>query len=139
MAATAENPFTSITKEIQIGDNTYKYFDLSELGKEKLARLPYSVRVLLESAVRNCDGFHVKQDDVSRILDWEKNRSAQAEIPFRPARVILQDFTGVPTVVDFAAMRDAVKRLGGDPDKINPICPTDLVIDHSVQVDVSRR
>ena len=93
---------------------------------------------MLESAIRNCDGFHVLQTDVENILDWEKKQTQSVEIPFKPARVILQDFTGVPAVVDFAAMRDAVKRLGGDPEKINPICPADLVIDHSIQVDVSR-
>ncbi|XP_017795879.1 PREDICTED: cytoplasmic aconitate hydratase-like [Habropoda laboriosa] len=96
--------------------------------------------VLLESAVRNCDNFQVKQSDVEKILDWENNQALPdgAEVSFKPARVILQDFTGVPAVVDFAAMRDAVKRLGSDPDKINPICPSDLVIDHSIQVDFIR-
>jgi len=101
-----------------------------------LETLPYSIRVLLESAVRNCDEFNVKADDVERILAWEKNSSLGLDIPFKPARVILQDFTGVPAVVDLAAMRDAMKRLGGDPAKINPLCPVDLVIDHSVQADV---
>lgn len=102
--------------------------------------MPYSIRVLLESAVRNCDNFQVKQQDVENILNWEQNQSLEAgiEVPFKPARVILQDFTGVPAVVDFAAMRDAVKNLGGDPQKINPNCPADLVIDHSVQVDFAR-
>jgi len=93
--------------------------------------------VLLESAVRNCDDFAVKENDVEKILDWVKTSKQDVEIPFRPARVILQDFTGVPAVVDLAAMRDAMKRLGGDPAKINPLCPVDLVIDHSVQVDAS--
>ncbi|KAF9794527.1 hypothetical protein SFRURICE_011817 [Spodoptera frugiperda] len=104
-------------------------------------RLPYSVRVLLESCVRNCDGFQVLQKDVQNVLEWETNQAVEGgvEIAFKPARVILQDLTGVPAVVDFAAMRDAVKDLGGDPQKINPICPADLVIDHSVQVDFARR
>lgn len=97
--------------------------------------LPYSIRVLLESAVRNCDDFSVKETDVEKILNWVENSQNDVEIPFRPARVILQDFTGVPAVVDLAAMRDAMKRLGGDPSKINPLVPVDLVIDHSVQVD----
>jgi aconitate hydratase len=97
--------------------------------------LPYSVRVLLESAIRNCDNFSVKESDVENILNWKVTSSKDVEIPFKPARVILQDFTGVPAVVDLAAMRDAVKRLGLDPMKINPLCPVDLVIDHSVQVD----
>ncbi|XP_012940716.1 cytoplasmic aconitate hydratase [Aplysia californica] len=138
MAAVAENPFQNVVKELEVEGKKFTYFDLASLGKEKLDRLPYSVRVLLESAVRNCDNFQVRSEDVERILDWEKQQSDQVEVPFRPARVLLQDFTGVPTVVDFATMRDAVKRLGGNPDKINPICPTDMVIDHSVQVDISR-
>lgn len=108
-----------------------------------LDELPFSIRVLLESAVRNCDNFQVKESDVHNILNWnatkgDNNLEADIEIPFKPARVILQDFTGVPAVVDFAAMRDAVLKLGGDPEKINPICPSDLVIDHSVQVDFAR-
>jgi aconitate hydratase len=86
----------------------------------------------LESAVRNCDEFNVQSSDVERILDWVKNSKLDVDIPFKPARVILQDFTGVPAVVDLAAMRDAMNRLGGDPSKINPLCPVDLVIDHSV-------
>ena len=86
--------------------------------------------------MRNCDDFSTKQSDIETILNWEKSCVEQLEIPFRPARVILQDFTGVPAVVDLAAMRDAMKRLGGAPKKINPLCPVDLVIDHSVQVDV---
>jgi aconitate hydratase len=100
--------------------------------------LPYSVRVLLESAIRNCDNFSVTEKDVENILNWKTNSTKDVEIPFKPARVLLQDFTGVPAVVDLAAMRDAVKRLGLDPMKINPLCPVDLVIDHSVQVDKSR-
>uniref|UniRef100_A0A4W3J2B0 aconitate hydratase n=1 Tax=Callorhinchus milii TaxID=7868 RepID=A0A4W3J2B0_CALMI len=87
----------------------------------------------------NCDGFLVKKDDVENILNWKVTQHKNVEVPFKPARVILQDFTGVPAVVDFAAMRDAVKKLGGNPEKINPICPADLVIDHSIQVDFNRR
>lgn len=92
--------------------------------------------MLLESAVRNCDNFNVQEKDVENILNWVKSSQNDTEIPFKPARVILQDFTGVPAVVDLAGMRDAMKRLGGDPDVINPLVPVDLVIDHSVQVDV---
>src|SRR5262245_7680406 len=100
-------------------------------------RLPYSIKVLLEAALRTCDGYQVTEDDVRRIASWAPAPAGPAqEIPFKPARVILQDFTGVPCVVDLAAMRDAVRRLGGDPKKINPLVPVDLVIDHSVQVDV---
>ncbi|MGH7731886.1 MAG: aconitate hydratase AcnA [Candidatus Eiseniibacteriota bacterium] len=102
-----------------------------------LQRLPYSIKVLLEAALRTCDGYQVTEGDVVRIGGWRAAASEPAqEIPFKPARVILQDFTGVPCVVDLAAMRDAVRRLGGDPRKINPLVPVDLVIDHSVQVDV---
>lgn len=111
---------------------------MSSLDPEKYARLPFSIRVLLEAAVRNCDNFQVKKEHVEHIVNWETNQHNHVEVPFKPARVILQDFTGVPAVVDFAAMRDAVKRLGGDPAHINPLCPVDLVIDHSVQVDASR-
>ena len=92
----------------------------------------------MESAIRNCDNFSVTEKDVENILNWKTNSTKDVEIPFKPARVLLQDFTGVPAVVDLAAMRDAVKRLGLDPMKINPLCPVDLVIDHSVQVDKSR-
>ena len=132
------NPFEHIKKDIEVDGKTYHYYSLPDLADERVAKLPYSVRVLLESAVRNCDGFNVLKEDVENILDWKNTSTQSVEIPFKPARVILQDFTGVPAVVDFAAMRDAMKRLGGDPEKINPLCPADLVIDHSIQVDVAR-
>lgn len=133
-----KSQYAAQIKTLPLKCGEYQYFDVASLNGERYARLPYSIRVLLESAVRNCDGFQVKSKDVENILDWENNQKQSVEIPFMPARVILQDFTGVPAVVDFAAMRDAIKRLGGDPAKINPLCPVDLVIDHSVQVDVSR-
>ncbi len=102
-----------------------------------LDAIPFSLRVLLEAALRTCDGYQVTPDDVKRLAHWTPAAAAQpVEIPFKPARVILQDFTGVPCVVDLAAMRDAVARMGGDPKRINPLVPVDLVIDHSVQVDV---
>ena len=106
-----------------------------------LDKLPFSIRVLLESGVRNCDGFHVTKEDVEKIYNWELHQKSEEtiEVSFKPSRVILQDFTGVPALVDFAAMRDAVNQFGGNPLTINPICPADLVIDHSVQVDFSRR
>jgi aconitate hydratase len=100
-----------------------------------VAKLPFSIRILLEAAVRTCDGFLVRDTDVKKIASWVPQPEA-VEFPFKPARVILQDFTGVPCVVDLAAMRDAVARLGADPNRINPLVPVDLVIDHSVQVDV---
>ncbi|XP_059047351.1 cytoplasmic aconitate hydratase-like [Achroia grisella] len=137
MAATS-NPYERLLRTIEINNKTYKYYDLASFGA-KYDRLPYSIRVLLESCVRNCDNFQVLEKDVQNVLEWEKNQAQDAvEIAFKPARVILQDLTGVPAVVDFAAMRDAVRDLGGDPQKINPICPADLVIDHSVQVDFAR-
>ena len=134
-ANSTANPFQKVAKSLNAGGQNVTYYSLPGLGDPRLERLPYSIRVLLESAVRNCDEFEVKSKDVENILNWEKLSKKQIEIPFKPARVILQDFTGVPAVVDLAAMRDAVGRMGGDPKKINPLCPVDLVIDHSVQVD----
>jgi aconitate hydratase A / 2-methylisocitrate dehydratase len=108
---------------------------LDSLGFGPVGRLPVSIRVLLEAVLRNCDDYEVTPDDVKALAGWNAAAPAKVEIPFKPARVVLQDFTGVPCVVDLAAMRSAMKRLGGDPKKINPLIPVDLVIDHSVQVD----
>ncbi len=113
----------------------YRLSKLEEAGVGRITALPYSVRVLLESCLRHCDGYEVSEDDVRALATWEATVPAQVEIPFKPARVVLQDFTGVPCVVDLAAMRSAMQRLGGNPKKINPLVPVDLVIDHSVQVD----
>ena len=119
----------------------YRLSKLESLGLTKVAELPFSIRVLLESLLRNCDGYTVSEQDVKNLANWTESRGVLApgsdgvEIPFKPARVVLQDFTGVPCVVDLAAMRAAMQRLGGDPKKINPLVPVDLVIDHSVQVD----
>ena len=113
----------------------YRLSRLQEAGLGNVAALPYSIRVLLESLLRNCDGFQVTEADVKALAAWNAACPEQVEIPFKPARVVLQDFTGVPCVVDLAAMRAAMQRLGGDPKKINPLVPVDLVIDHSVQVD----
>src|SRR5690606_38481148 len=113
----------------------YRLSKLEDAGLGQMASLPYSIRVLLEAAVRNCDGRIVREQDVKNLAQWQAEAPAKEEIPFMPARVVLQDFTGVPAVVDLAAMRSAMKRLGGDPRKINPLIPADLVIDHSVQVD----
>ena len=129
-------------KPFQLEDGSEGYFyDLSVLeqqGLAKIASLPFSLRVLLEAALRNHDGFLVRDDDVRSLAGW-KPGSPAIEIPFMPARVILQDFTGVPAVVDLAALRNAMVDLGGDPEKVNPLVPVDLVIDHSVQVDISGR
>ncbi len=112
------------------------YYDLKSLSKiGSLDKLPFSIKVLLESCLRNLDNFIVSQDDVTRLVNWNAKSPLNVEVPFKVARVILQDFTGVPCVVDLAAMRDAMKKAGGDPQRINPLVPVDLVIDHSVQVD----
>lgn len=109
--------------------------NLEKAGLGSISRLPFSIKVLLESVLRNCDGTLITEQDVAALAGWNAKSPAAREVPFKPARVILQDFTGVPAVVDLAAMRSAMKRLGGNPAKINPLVPVDLVIDHSVQVD----
>ena len=128
------NPFDA-KREFVLGGH---YFALESLDLAGLdtSNLPYSIRVLLEGALRNCDGFLISEQDVRNIAGW-KAEDERGEIPFRPSRVILQDFTGVPAVVDLAALRDAMVEMGGDPEKVNPQVPVDLVIDHSVQVDHS--
>ena len=113
----------------------YRLTKLEDAGLTKISALPFSIRVLLESVLRGCDGFEITEQDVKNLAGWSATASAPVEVPFKPARVILQDFTGVPAVVDLAAMRSAMRRLGGDPKRINPLIPVDLVIDHSVQVD----
>uniref|UniRef100_A0A8C2FX69 Cytoplasmic aconitate hydratase n=1 Tax=Cyprinus carpio TaxID=7962 RepID=A0A8C2FX69_CYPCA len=133
------NPYAHIIEPLDPQKPDHKFFNLKKLKDPRYDQLPFSIRVLLESAVRNCDGFLVKKEDVEKVLNWKVTQSQTVEVPFRPARVILQDFTGVPAVVDFAAMRDAVKKLQGDPERINPVCPADLVIDHSIQVDFNRK
>jgi len=116
------------------GDRTYFRLDaMKKFGA--IERLPYSIRVLLEACLRNCDGTHVTREHVEKICRYDPTTAGEEEIPFMPGRVVLQDFTGVPCVVDLAAMRDAMKRLGGDPKRVNPLVQCDLVIDHSVQVD----
>lgn len=136
--ATVFDPFQARdTFKAPQGDlGIYRLAKLEEAGLTKIAALPYSIRVLLEAVLRNCDGYVVTEDDVKSLAAWADNKgTAPVEVPFKPARVVLQDFTGVPCVVDLAAMRSAMERLGGDPAKINPLVPVDLVIDHSVQVD----
>src|SRR5450755_4762988 len=125
-------------KTLQVGSKTYAYFSLptaEKNGLKGISRLPFSMKVLLENLLRNEDGRTVTKDDLLAFTQWLKNKTSEREIAFRPARVLMQDFTGVPAVVDLAAMRDAMKNLGGDPQKINPLVPVDLVIDHSVIVD----
>lgn len=117
----------------------YRLNKLTEQGIGKIEQMPFSIKILLENALRNYDGKAVREEDVVNIANWDGRDYEATEIPFQPARVILQDFTGVPAVVDLAALRSAMQRMGGDPAKINPIVPVDLVIDHSVQVDVFGR
>eukprot|EP00918_Siedleckia_nematoides_P054219 GHVU01118371.1.p1 GENE.GHVU01118371.1~~GHVU01118371.1.p1 ORF type:complete len:156 (-),score=25.19 GHVU01118371.1:395-862(-) len=116
-----------------------QYFSLPDLKDDRYEKLPYSIRVLLESAVRNCDGVAVPASAAATILDWAAACRRGAEVPFKPARVLLQDFTGVPALVDLAAMRDATAALKGDANAINPLVPVDLVVDHSVQVDFAKQ
>jgi aconitate hydratase len=122
----------------QLDDQHYLY-RLDQLARLGLApgleHMPFSIKILLEAVLRNCDDYLVTQEDVKRLAAWEPRQPAAAELPFLPARVVMQDFTGVPCIVDLAAMRDAVRRMGGNPSKINPMVLVDLVIDHSVQVD----
>ena len=115
---------------------TYHYYSLAALAKTypALEKLPYSLKVLLENLLRNEDGGSVTKADIEALANWADN-GQKGEIAFRPSRILLQDFTGVPAVVDLAAMRDAMQTIGGNPEKINPLSPVDLVIDHSVMVD----
>jgi aconitate hydratase len=121
----------------EVGGKSYTYFSLAKAAATlgNVDKLPFSMKVLLENLLRFEDGKTVTVDDVQALVDWQKTRSSEREIQYRPARVLMQDFTGVPAVVDLAAMRDAMARLGGDPQKINPLVPVHLVIDHSVMVD----
>ena len=114
----------------------YDYYSLPELGKQfDISHLPFSLKILLENLLRHEDGVDVTRGDIEALAKWEPKADPETEIAFTPSRVVLQDFTGVPAVVDLAAMRDAMQQLGGDPSLINPLSPAELVIDHSVQVD----
>ncbi|WP_106768936.1 aconitate hydratase AcnA, partial [Paenibacillus faecalis] len=128
----------SISRSLEVGGKNYRYFSLQALeeqGHGNISKLPFSIRVLLEAAVRQFDGRAITEDHVKQLAKWNEGLGNNKEIPFIPARIVLQDFTGVPVVVDLAAMRDTVKKAGGDPKRINPLVPVDLVIDHSVMVD----
>ncbi len=125
-------------KTLKVGSKTYAYYSLptaEKNGLKGISRLPFSMKVLLENLLRNEDGRSVTKEDILAVAQWLKTKTSDREIAFRPARVLMQDFTGVPAVVDLAAMRDAMKMLGGDPKKINPLVPVDLVCDHSVAVN----
>ncbi len=126
-----------IRDTLEVGGKSYQIASLARLGRQfDLQRLPYSIKILLENLLRNEDGSEVTREQIEAVAKWNPEAEPSTEISFLPARVVLQDFTGVPCVVDLAAMRDAMVRLGGDPKKINPLSPAELVIDHSVQVDV---
>src|SRR5262245_12447961 len=141
--AGTETPMTSLdsfkcARTLKVGTKTYLYYSLlaaEKNGLKGISRLPFSMKVLLENLLRNEDGRSVTKDDILGFSQWLKTKTSDREIAFRPARVLMQDFTGVPAVVDLAAMRDAMKHLGGDAKRINPLVPVDLVIDHSVQIN----
>src|SRR6202048_3382536 len=125
-------------KPLKGGSKSYAFYSLpiaEKNGLKGISRLPFSLKVLLENMLRNEDGRTVTKEDIQAVAQWLKTKTSDREMAFRPARVLMQDFTGVPAVVDLAAMRDAMKMLGGDPKKINPLVPVDLVIDHSVVVN----
>jgi len=134
---TSGNPFGA-QDTLKTAGGTYTIYRLNKLiddGIGDVASLPYSLRVLLEACLRNVDGFVVNEEDVTNLANWDATAPRQVELPFKPGRVVLQDFTGVPAIVDLAALRSAMVRMGGDPERINPLVPCDLVVDHSVQVD----
>ncbi|TYB33886.1 MAG: aconitate hydratase AcnA [Flexistipes sinusarabici] len=124
-------------KNISISGKNYEYFSISELSEEgySISSLPFSIRILVENILRNMGDGIVEESDLKNICKWKGKYEEPVEIPYYPARVLMQDFTGVPAVVDLAAMRDAMSEIGGDPEKVNPLVPVDLIVDHSVQVD----
>ncbi|MFI4890764.1 MAG: aconitase family protein, partial [Steroidobacterales bacterium] len=128
------NSFNARTT-LKVGARTYDIHSLAALPADRVRRLPFSLKILLENLLRFEDGVNVTSKDIEAILAWNPTAPPSHEIAFTPARVIMQDFTGVPCIVDLAAMREAIVRLGGDPARVNPLAPAELVIDHSVQVD----
>uniref|UniRef100_A0A3Q3JPZ3 Iron-responsive element-binding protein 2 n=1 Tax=Monopterus albus TaxID=43700 RepID=A0A3Q3JPZ3_MONAL len=133
--SSAEHPYSHLIDTLK--DGRIKFFNPQKLNDPRYDKLPLSIRVLLEAAIRNCDGFYTNEEDVQSILDWQEQQN-KAEVPFTPARVLLQDFTGIPAMVDLAAMRDAVAKHGMDPGLVNPKCPTDLIVDHPLQIDYNK-
>src|SRR6185369_2359762 len=136
-------PMTSVdsfkcARTLKVGSKTYAYYSLpaaEKAGLKGISRLPFSMKVLLENLLRHEDGRTITKQDIQAVAQWLKTKTSDRDIAFRPARVLMQDFTGVPAVVDLAAMRDAMKNLGGKAEKINPLVPVDLVIDHSVIIN----
>ena len=136
--AVATSPFAGVRRTFSTSQGDCAYYQIHDLEKQGLGdvnRLPWSLKILLESAVRQHDGFSVTEEHVELIANWNPDTAGKVEIAFKPGRVVLQDFTGVPSAVDLAAMRSAMQRMGGDPARVNPVVPVDLVIDHSLQVD----
>ena len=136
-----KNSYNSL-KTININNSDYKYYSLAEAernGLDGISKLPKSLKVLLENLLRYEDDLSVNRNQIDSIKDWLKSRKSNTEIAYRPARVLLQDYTGIPAVADLAAMREAVKEKNKDPNTINPLSAVDLVIDHSVQVDQSAK
>ena len=124
--------------KLQTANGEFSFYSLpkaKEAGLQNIEKLPYSLKVLLENVLRHQDTSHIDAKQIEAFAAWVQDRKSDCEIAFHPSRVLMQDFTGVPAVVDLAAMRDAMVSLGGNPESINPLCPVDLVIDHSVQVD----
>ena len=128
-----KNSFNTL-EQLTVNAKQYHIHSFANLG-DKAKRLPFSLKILLENLLRHEDGENITEDDIQALLDWDPKAKPSKEVAFTPARVVMQDFTGVPAIVDLAAMRDAMEQLGGDPSKINPLSPAELVIDHSVQVD----
>src|SRR5487761_2397759 len=125
---------------LNVGEKSYEIFRLSALrDRHDIDHLPYSIKVLLENLLRKEDGVNVREADISALADFAKSGAGEREIAYSPARILLQDLTGVPCVVDLAVLRDAVEALGGSTDRVNPLVPVDLVIDHSVVVDSAGR
>jgi len=136
--AKSSNPFLSARRALETAQGALHFFSLPSFARQagvEIDRLPFSMKILLEAALRQCDGFEITADDVLNVARWDAKNVRPAEHPFKPARVVLQDYSGVPCLVDLAAMRSAFARMKGDPKRINPIVPVDMVIDHSVQVD----
>ena len=136
-----KNSYNSLS-DLEVNGKNYKFYSLTKAetnGLEGISKLPKSLKVLLENLLRYEDGVSVTKNQIEAIKDWLKEKKSTTEIAYRPARVLLQDYTGIPAVADLAAMREAVKEKNKDPKKINPLSSVDLVIDHSVQVDQSAK
>lgn len=131
----SDRPTGQVLSKLRVGDREFDYYRIADLPG--LDRLPYSLRVLVENLVRNRDGINITDEQMDALLGWDPDAEPSHEIQFTPSRVVMQDFTGVPCIVDLATMRDAVRDLGGDPEVINPQVPAQMVIDHSVQIDLA--